>query len=114
MNRSKSALASGVFVLTVAGTALAALDNESVGVRKVDAMSPDDIVIHVDRSVSVPDCAGSNTMQIACDLDDRYCEPAMRTALSAQLSGRRIDFDVSSSECVAGIAKFTRLRNENH
>ena len=113
MNARKLLFAVGATLMTLTGAALASLQEEDVGIRRVDVKSPDDVVIHIDRAVPVPSCAGSNDHQIGCDLDDKYCDPAMRIALSAQLSGRKIAFDVSSSECVGGIAKFTRLRNNN-
>lgn len=111
MNARKSVLLLCAVVLSVSGAAFAALKHENIGITKVDVVSPDRVIIHIDEAINGGYCVG-NTQLIACDLDDKYCEPAMRIALASQLSGRKISFDVAG-ECLGSAAKFTRLRNNN-
>ncbi len=92
------------------GTAFAGLGNDDIPITMVDVLQ-DAIYIHLDTNGDLnqaPACSIHKKI-IACPLNQEYCKFAMSVALSAFVSGKKIDFSLGN-ECIGGAPKFTRLR----
>jgi hypothetical protein len=105
--------AAALTVMTTAGIALA-LNNEDKTIARVDTQGSL-LIITLDQahSSSLPASCNTNTTSTACDLNDLYCEMAGKIALAAQMSGKPVDYDLSSTTCVGSFGKFTRFRVQN-
>lgn len=100
----------GLTVVTTAGIAFA-LNNDGKTIARVDTTGSTLIItLNQTHSTSLPASCNTHTTSTACNLSDLYCEMAGKIALAAQMAGKTVDYDLSSTTCVAGFGKFERLR----
>lgn len=97
-------------VMTTAGIALA-LNNDGKTIARVDTSGTMLIItLNEAHSSSLPGACATHTTSTACNLSDLYCEMAGKIALAAQMSGKTVDYDLSSTTCVGDFGKFNRFR----
>lgn len=102
-------VAAALTVMTTAGFALA-LTYEGRTISRVDTQ-PNILIIQLNQNHgnTLPGSCNQHVSSMACNLNDPYCDMAGKIALAAQMAGKTVDYELSTT-CEGIFVKFTRLR----
>lgn len=95
--------------LATAVGSVAALNNENRSVKRVEVLDSGRVYIELTSEHTTPPCNSPHRTLMVCLLTEPYCEPAMKLALSAQLAGKTVDYELDGS-CISDVPRFSRFR----